>query len=255
MVAISNLGLKQSHLQVCQIGKSGSHWKVGLVDAQELCHTSWGSYCQSKNHGACPLECKDHETLCSIGVAARLELQAKNLPSLWMSDLLDLRHHCYAVPYDEYGNYNYSATWEDELRGWCHFEFSQFSFSFNNLDAGELRKRYYRLPLWCHVGTQMHCWLWLWRRHSNNWVESSFAQNSSFLIIDLALLPRGYSWCQSKSDPCPVDCGNRSMCYLMQSYISTSSATSIFGELSLACHLRFLTAKRGSACFFQSALL
>ena len=25
MVVISNLGLKQSHLQVCQIGKSGSH--------------------------------------------------------------------------------------------------------------------------------------------------------------------------------------------------------------------------------------
>eukprot|EP00434_Breviolum_minutum_P034367 symbB.v1.2.030416.t1/scaffold3426.1/size60583/1 len=51
---------------------------------EEQCNTTWGSYCQAKYGGmSCPLNCKDDE------------------------------HYCYSLAYDEFGNQNYSAPWQE----------------------------------------------------------------------------------------------------------------------------------------------
>ncbi|CAL1131614.1 unnamed protein product [Cladocopium goreaui] len=110
---------------------SRSKWHL-----QEQCNTSWGySYCQTKHGGyTCPISCKDNE------------------------------HYCTTIPYDEFGNENYSAPWQEscadpEVGCPC--------------DA-----------TWEHKCTGCS-----------------------------ARITAGYSWCQSKFDSCPVDCGTAVTCW------------------------------------------
>jgi len=97
---------------------------------EEQCNTSWGySYCQTKHGGyTCPISCKDNE------------------------------HYCTTIPYDEFGNENYSAPWQESCA---------------DPEVG--------CP--CDATWEHKC------------------------------TGDGYSWCQSKFDSCPVDCGTAVTCW------------------------------------------
>jgi len=106
-----------------------------------------------------------------------------------------LRHYCYSLAYDEFGNQNYSAPWQDispqrkkqiqfapaarrsktknqlyqlscRILGLKVFAIWSHGINFQanrELTAGELCRCHSWLPLWCYLGTQMHGWLWFRR--------------------------------------------------------------------------------------------
>ena len=116
-----------------------------VTAAQELCTDSWGSWCQSTYYGySCPVTCATDETLVEEWEADVLKI-LKPMVLRWFSCpgaihphffqhwgrslklgiripcwCCLLRHLCYATPYDEYGNIDWSAVWQDLEAGHGH---------------------------------------------------------------------------------------------------------------------------------------
>ncbi|CAJ1333146.1 unnamed protein product, partial [Effrenium voratum] len=70
---------------------------------EEMCVTEWGSYCQTKIYGSCPISCRSDQPL---GYEQNIE------PSIF-TGRWPTRIYCYETPYDEYGNMNWDGVWQE----------------------------------------------------------------------------------------------------------------------------------------------
>ena len=207
--------------------------------------TEWGSYCQTKIYGSCPISCRSDQPL---GYEQNIE------PSIF-TGRWPTRIYCYETPYDEYGNMNWDGVWQDGMRlpcCLCH-RFLKTDFDFQN--TGDWRL----FPNECSWFGQIP-WI-IGSRHSRRKVmvpdkkglqsvrrhvpiSRTGAHATSSGSSPAAQAAEGevrvgrhgedcsLGWCIPKWDSCPIDCGDNIMCSSLA--VWRIEAQRVAGQMSCA---------------------